>query len=60
MTNNTSNNIWDKFTKTSKIGPSMKSLDADFLQFSAKYLFWVASQEFVISWRHFMGFLQIY
>ena len=29
-------NIWDEFTKTSKIGPSMESLNADFFQFSAK------------------------
>ena len=28
MTNNPSENIWGKFTKTSKIGPSMESLNA--------------------------------
>ena len=31
-------NIWDEFTKTSKIGPSMESLNADFFQFSAKII----------------------
>ena len=34
MTNNSSEKIWDKFPKTSKL--SMESLKADFLQFSAK------------------------
>ena len=29
---------WDEFTKTSKIGPSMESLNADFFQFSAKII----------------------
>ena len=43
MTNNPSENIWDKFTKASKIGPSMESLYANFFQFSTKILFWVAS-----------------
>ena len=38
MTNNPSKNIWDEFTKTSKIGPSMESLNADFFQFSAKII----------------------
>ena len=38
MTNNPSKNIWDKFTKTSKVGPSMESLNADFFQFSAKVI----------------------
>ena len=28
----------DDFTKTSKIGPSMESLNADFFQFSAKII----------------------
>ena len=32
MTNNPSENIWDKFTETSK------TLDADFFQFSAKII----------------------
>ena len=36
MTNNPSKNIWDEFTKMSKIGPSMEILKADFFQFSAK------------------------
>ena len=36
MTNNPPKNIWDEFIKTSKIGPSMESLNADFLQFFAK------------------------
>ena len=36
MTNYPSENIWDEFTKTSKIGPSMESLNTDFFQFSAK------------------------
>ena len=36
MTNNPSENISDEFTKTSKIGPSTGSLNADFFQFSAK------------------------
>ena len=43
MTNNPSENIWDKFTKANKIGPSMESLNANFFQFSIKILFWVAS-----------------
>ena len=30
MTNNSSENIWDEFTKMSKIGSSMESLNADF------------------------------
>ena len=30
MINNPSENIWDKFAKTSKIGPSMESLNAEF------------------------------
>ena len=37
MTNNPSKNIWDDFTKTSKIGPSMESLKL------LKVLFRVAS-----------------
>ena len=36
MTNNPSKNNWVEFTKTSKIGPSMESLNADVFQFSAK------------------------
>ena len=36
MTDNPSKNIGDEFTKTSKIGPFLESLDADFFQFSAK------------------------
>ena len=36
MTDNPSENIWDEFTKTSKIGPSIESLIAEFFQFSAK------------------------
>ena len=46
MISNSSENIWDEFAKTSKIGPSVESLNADFFQFSAKIiigLFWVAS-----------------
>ena len=46
MTNNLSENIWDGFIKTSKIGPSMESLNADFFNFLpklSKVLFWVAS-----------------
>ena len=38
MTNNPSENIWEKFMKMSKIGPSMESLNADFLQFFAKIM----------------------
>ena len=38
MTNNPSENIWDEFTKTSKIGPSIESLNADFFQFSVKII----------------------
>ena len=30
MTNNPSKNIWNEFTKASKIGPSIQSLNADF------------------------------
>ena len=36
MTSNPSKNIWDEFTKTCKIGPSMESVNVDFFQFSAK------------------------
>ena len=36
MTNNPSENAWEEFTKMSKIRHSMKSLNADFFQFSAK------------------------
>ena len=32
-------NIWDEFTKSSKKGPSMESLNDDFSQFSVKMLF---------------------
>ena len=32
-------NISDEITKTSKIGPSMESLNDDFSQFSVKILF---------------------
>ena len=46
MTNNPSENTLDKFTKTSKIGPSMEILIAEFLEFR------VASYEFVFNWRH--------
>ena len=38
MTNNPSENIWNEFTKTIKIGPSMKSLNVDFFQFSVKII----------------------
>ena len=38
MTNNPSENIWNKFTKTSKTGPSMESLTAEFFNFSAKII----------------------
>ena len=38
ITNSPSENIWDEFTKMSKIGPSMESLNADVLQFSAKII----------------------
>ena len=38
MTNNPSENIWDEFMKTIKIGPFMESLNADFFQFSAKII----------------------
>ena len=38
MTNNPSKNIWNEFTKEGKIGPSMESLNADFLKFSAKII----------------------
>ena len=46
MTNNPSENTLNKFTKTSKIGPSMASLTAELLEFR------VASYEFVFNWRH--------
>ena len=36
MTNNPSENIWDEFTKISKIEPSIESLIAEFFQFFAK------------------------
>ena len=38
MTNNTSKNIRDEFTKTSTIGLSMESLIAEFFQFFAKII----------------------
>ena len=38
MYNNPSKNIWDNLTKTSKIGPSMESLHANCLYFSAKII----------------------
>ena len=38
MIESPSKNIWDEFTKASKIGPSMESLNADFFQFSAKII----------------------
>ena len=38
MTKNPSEIIWDEFTKTSRIGPSMESLIAEFFQFSAKII----------------------
>ena len=43
MTNYPSENIWDEFTKMSKIGPSMESLNADFFKFSAKISFLLSS-----------------
>ena len=43
MTNNLSENNWDEFTKTSIKGSFTERLNADFFQFSAKILFWVAS-----------------
>ena len=36
MTRNPSITIWDEFTKTSKIGPSMESLNADFFSVFCK------------------------
>ena len=45
MTKNHSENIWDEFTKTSKIEYSMESLIAEFFQFSTKVIksfVWVA------------------
>ena len=38
MTDNPTENISNEFTKTSKIGPSMKSLNADFFHFPAKII----------------------
>ena len=38
MINNPSENIWDELTKTTKIGPSMESLNGVFFQFSAKII----------------------
>ena len=38
MTNNPTENILAKFTKTSKIGPSMEILIAEFLEFSVKII----------------------
>ena len=55
MTKIPSENIWGEFTKTSKIGSSIESLNAD-MQFSAKLSkvwFIVAIQEFVFNWTHF-------
>ena len=36
MANNPPENIWDEFTKTSKIKPSMESLIVEFFYFFAK------------------------
>ena len=36
MTDIPSENIWDEFTKTSKLGRSMESLITEFFQFSTK------------------------
>ena len=38
MTDIPSENIWDEFGKTSKIGRSMESLIAEFFQFSTKII----------------------
>ena len=38
MINNPSKNIWDDFTKASKIRLSMESLEADYFQTSAKII----------------------
>ena len=38
MTKGPSKNIWDEFTKATKIGPFMESLNADFFQYSAKII----------------------
>ena len=38
ITNNPSKNIWDDFTKTTEMAPSMESVNADFFQFSAKII----------------------
>ena len=38
MTNNPSENIWNEFTETSKIGSSMESLNAEFFDFLPKLL----------------------
>ena len=38
MTNNRSENILDKFAKTSKIRPFMESLTAEYLKYSAKII----------------------
>ena len=46
MTNNPLEKFWDKFKRTSKIAPSMESLNVDFFNFLPKLsnvLFWVAS-----------------
>ena len=46
MTKSPSKNIWDEFTKASKIGPSIEIFNADFFNFPPKLLkvlFWVAS-----------------
>ena len=36
MTNYSSEDIWDEFTKMSEIGPSMLSLNADFFSISSQ------------------------
>ena len=38
MTDNPSENIWDEFTKMSKIGHAMENLIAEFFQFSTKII----------------------
>ena len=46
MSNNPLENIWDEFTKTSEIEPSIESLIAEFFNFLpklSKNLFWVSS-----------------
>ena len=63
MSNNPSENIWDEFTKISKIGPSMESLNSYFFKKSStkiiKFCFeWLAPNSSLVGdiWEVFSKF----